>query len=239
MLPKRTGKGSATPIIDMTGRIIGRLEVLSISTERKHGKVSWLCRCSCGNFHTATGKDLRSGSIQSCGCLGTERRSESVTRRNTKHRMTGTPTYRSWSSMIGRCTNPKNPDYLDYGGKGITVCDRWLESFENFYSDMGDRPRGKTLDRIDGDQGYFPENCRWATASQQAQNRKSSRLITCNGQTLNLTEWVKQQGIPKSTILNRLNRGWTTEQALGFTQPSNASKTRNRRKPEILRRQSF
>ena len=113
--------------------------------------------------------------------------------------------------MCDRCTKPDNDNYLNYGARGITVCDRWLNSFEAFYEDMGERPKGKTLDRINNNAGYAPNNCRWATIAEQARNKRDSRLITCKGKTMNMIDWAKEVGIPRNTIGGRLSQGLTVE----------------------------
>lgn len=122
------------------------------------------------------------------------------------------PTYCSWQNMKTRCTNPSHAQFKDYGAKGITMCSRW-EKFENFLADMGERPEGRTLDRIDNDKGYEPGNCRWATAKEQA--REKRRNLTHNGITLSVTDWAAKLGIKQATLNARLNRhGWSVEKAL-------------------------
>jgi hypothetical protein len=118
--------------------------------------------------------------------------------------------------MIQRCTNPKNVKFPGWGGMGITVSKEWLESFEVFFSDLGERPVGKSLDRIDGKLGYFKENCHWATPREQSQNRKSVRLLTFRGETKCIAEWARTLGLCYMTIVSRLNQGWTVEEALAI-----------------------
>lgn len=136
------------------------------------------------------------------------------------HGQSGTmrsPTYRTWSSMKMRCLNPKAIDYLRYGGRGISICDRWLHSFENFLADMGERPQGMQLDRINNDGDYEPTNCRWISKRQNACNRKSSVFIVIDGKKLTATEWADITGISASTILGRIKKGWNPVRAA--TQP--------------------
>lgn len=146
--------------INMTGRQCGRLTVIERSQRANAtGAIFWRCRCECGNEIEASGVLLRNGQTRSCGCL------------HITHGMTLSPEYRVWRSMHQRCTNPKHVRYERYGGRGISVCERW-NSFENFFADMGARPAGLTLERIDNHKGYGPGNCKWATWSEQNRNRE-------------------------------------------------------------------
>lgn len=131
-----------------------------------------------------------------------------------QHGQSYTKTYVSWRQMWMRCSNPNVKQYQWYGARGIKVCDRWKD-FKNFYADMGNRPEGLTLDRIDNDGDYEPSNCRWATQQEQQRNRRDNVWLTLNGQTLTLTEWGRQLGISKVTLCARLTRyGWSVERAL-------------------------
>lgn len=125
-----------------------------------------------------------------------------------------TPTWRSWGSMIRRCYTPSEKGFQHWGGRGITVCERWRSSFENFLADMGERPPGTTLDRIDNERGYEPGNCQWADWTHQNKNRRYTRWVEHNGQRLCLKDWAKQLGIPYQTLHMRLIRGWSEQKAL-------------------------
>jgi len=123
-------------------------------------------------------------------------------------------THTAWTNMIARCTNPKRPDFRYYGGRGITVCARWRSSFANFLADMGARPAGKSLDRIDNSRPYEPTNCRWATKHEQMQNTRATQLITFEGKTMGLAAWAREIGIAHSNLRGRLDRGWPLSKAL-------------------------
>lgn len=131
----------------------------------------------------------------------------------TTHGMKSTPTYLSWERMKQRCLNKNHDRYPLYGGRGITICDEWL-SFDKFYEEMGDRPDGCSLDRIDSNDGYYKKNCRWATQKEQCRNKRNNTLITCNGVTKCLVEWSEELGIGRTTIKWRLDHGWPVERAL-------------------------
>ena len=170
------------------------------------------CVCDCGQTRDMQPAKLRAGTYVSCGCFSAERSRE----RFTKHGASATRTYRSWISMIQRCEDPRNANYPSYGGRGIVVCERWrgTAGFARFHTDMGDRPIGMTLDRIDNDGPYDPRNCRWATAKLQQSNRRNSTNLTYGGLTMNPQEWSLYLGFSKNVVTERLKRGWDVERAL-------------------------
>lgn len=153
---------------DISGQMFGRLTAIKKEKTDTFGGFIWFCKCSCGNSKKVRSGDLIGGNTKSCGCLKSEATRES----NTKHGLCGSPAYVSWAGMIARCTNKKTIGYKNYGGRGISVCAEWSE-FSRFHEDMGDPPGdGFSLDRINNDGNYEPGNCRWATKSQQAKNRR-------------------------------------------------------------------
>ncbi len=168
---------------NLPGQRFGRLIVLSKAEAYVDGRSKWLCQCDCGKQKVIGLKALRSGNTQSCGCLASEKSSERrLTHGHTRHHQPSS-TYLSWHSMRQRCLNPNDPDYSRYGGRGIIVCERW-EDFQNFLTDMGERPEGLTLERIENDGNYSPDNCIWATRKQQANNRQDA--------------WIARRGKPKA-----------------------------------------
>lgn len=202
--------------IDMTGRVYERLTVVAVAGKAKHGQYMWRCHCECGNKTTVTGGDLRSGHTTSCGCA--QRGKISAARK--VHGQTETPLHVRWKNMIQRTSDPNSSSYANYGGRGITVCERWREpnglGFANFAADMGLAFREElTLDRIDFNGPYSPENCRWVTPTEQARNRRSNRLLTFQGQTKTLAEWADLTGLRSRAIWWRVFQGgWSVERAL-------------------------
>lgn len=153
---------------DLTGKVFGKLTVIEYAFS-KYRKAYWNCRCECGNKRVISAGNLNSGHSSSCGCS------------RAKHRMINSPEYLSWRSMKSRCLNKNHTFYKHYGGKGITIFHRWIDDFKAFYEDMGPRPKGTSLDRINGSKGYNPENCRWASRSLQSHNRKPTNKLGHTG----------------------------------------------------------
>ncbi len=202
-------------MIDITGMTFGRLTVIE-ENGRLGRQVAWKCQCKCGDETTVRGTCLRSGRSKSCGCITGENHGESRT-----------PTYKSWCQMWDRCNNPNCKSFANYGGRGISVCDQW-KSYKVFRRDMGPRLDGVSIERIDNNGGYEPTNCRWATAKDQANNRRSSRRITWKGERKTVAEWEDATGVSQFTIRRRIDDfGWSINKALS-TKPSREVKSTNR-----------
>lgn len=195
-------------VLDLTGQAFGRLLVEGLSDKRP--KRWWRCLCQCGRQVTVRTDNLRDGKTRSCGCLCIEMRWAQLTTHGLFHHRAE---YIVWKNMVQRCTNSKNPNWVNYGGRGITVCERWLK-FENFFADMGSKPPRLTLERQRNNEGYTKDNCSWATSKVQARNRRSSHLVTLRGKTQCLDDWAREFGLADTTVHSRLAAGWSIEQAL-------------------------
>jgi hypothetical protein len=195
--------------VDIAGQVFGRLT--AIEAVGAHKTLRWRCRCECGTERLIIGSALRTGITVSCGCL----RNEKTGLRSRTHGLIGHPAYHTWESMRARCAG-QDPNY---GGRGITVCGRW-DSFENFLADMGERPSPRhSLDRIDNDGPYSPENCRWSTWGAQARNKRSNRVIVLDGVSLPVVDWAARAGVPPGKIYYRLRKGWSDREAV-FGRPN-------------------
>lgn len=195
---------------DISGQQFGRLSVKGFAGFGKRRLAWWECVCSCGAVVTVCGNNLRTGNSHSCGCA----RTEAARSIFTKHGDTNSAEYIAWGSMKARCTNPNLKNQHRYIGRGITMCERWRD-FSNFLSDMGRKPSPElSLDRIDNDGNYEPDNCRWGTGEQQANNRSTNRMISFSGETLTVAEWGRRLGVPARVIYSRLHSGWSPDRAL-------------------------
>lgn len=177
----------------------GMLLVIDLKFMHKREGAFWECLCDCNKISIVRGTSLLTNKTKSCGCG----------EHPIKHGLHQSPEYTTWENMIQRCTNPNAPNWKNYGGRGVSVCERWL-SFENFYSDMGAKPAGGrawSIDRIDNNGNYTPENCRWATKKQQCRNMRKTRLIAFNDEIRCQAEWAEILHIPVSTIRNRYRSG--------------------------------
>lgn len=197
---------------DLTGLRFGRLVVMSQKGTDIHRNKLWECKCDCGNIATVRAPVLKNGVTQSCGCLMNEVRKTS----GTSHGLSNTHIYHAWQSMIARCCYESSPSYKDYGARGITICDKWRNSFETFYKDMGPRPTPHhTVERRENDKGYSKENCYWATKAEQANNRRSNILYEYCGEVKTLKQWCDILGLQYSGVYHRIKvLGWSFENAI-------------------------
>lgn len=186
--------------IDMMGKRFGRLTVIGREPNGQLRTARWRYRCDCGNEGVTDGSTLRRGDTKSCGCWNREVALATLAMARTTHGRAGTPGYITWRNMRRRCLNPADPSFKHYGGRGIVVCDRWKDSFAEFLADMGDPPAGMTIERVDNDGPYAPDNCRWATRKEQMRNYSRNRWVTINGETLLLDDWAKRTGLDHTTI---------------------------------------
>lgn len=195
---------------DLTGQRFERLTAL-----RKHDRCNqgwrYFCRCDCGETIVVIGANLKRGHTKSCGCL----RSEMVAAKNFVHGHSGTQAYETWCQIKKRCSRPNAVHFDRYGGRGITMCKRWRDSFEAFLADMGEPPSPRhSIDRINNDGNYEPRNCRWSLPLVQMNNTSRNRYYTRGGETLTVAEWCRALKLSHATVRMRLHRGWTIEDAL-------------------------
>ena len=202
--------------LQLQGQRFGRLVALRDVGRSGQSRLRlWLCECECGKMATVASGNLRSGHTQSCGCIQYERCAEANTATKTTHGMTDTLEYATWTAMKTRCLNPNASNYHLYGSRGITICPEWIDSFEAFYADMGPRPSPDySIDRIDNDGPYSPDNCRWATQQEQRRNSRQNVMLTYNGRTMCVVAWAEQLGLGCDAIRYRLRHGWPTEKVL-------------------------
>ena len=200
---------------DLTGQRFGRLTPISLAPGRGDGQTYWNCRCDCGGETVVAAGWMKGGNTRSCGCLRREKGFQKGVGQQTTHGLTigGMPVwFQRWNAMMTRCYSPKAKNYSRYGGRGIFVCARWHDPAA-FLADMGVPPQGMSIDRIDNDGPYSPENCKWSSTRQQARNKSTSRLLTHDGVTLTMREWAERTGISYSTLHQRL-KTWSVERAL-------------------------
>lgn len=210
-------------LIDLTGKKFNRLTVVERAENAEGGIAVWKCKCDCGNTTFVRGGNLKSGAVKSCGCLRHEAQ-------NKTHDMSKTRLYREWASIKSRCVYKSSKTFKSYGGRGITICDEWMNSFEVFrdwalshgYAD------NLTIERVDNDGNYCPENCKWIPKKEQARNRRSCYSITYNGKTQNLVDWCNELNLDYKMIHNRIHKlSWNFERAI--SEPIHIEK-RNRKR---------
>lgn len=220
--------------VDLRGQRFGRLTVIRESKERLNGGVAWLCRCDCGNEVIVRSNSLRRGATMSCGCYNKDVIST--------HGESHTRLHHAWSSLKDRCINPKSKEYPNYGGRGIKVCDEWLNSYEAFrdwsYENgfVEDVECGKcTIDRIDVNGDYEPSNCRWTNMKIQCRNRRNNVVIECDGESHCISEWAEILGVPYHRLVSRYQRGWSPYEIIhGRERVINTETYRNRKTNHLL-----
>lgn len=208
---------------DISGQKFNKLTAIKVIGKLRKANL-WLCICDCGNEVTAICSQLTRGDKTSCGCKFREKRKprpDMIQRNKDRaiHAMSNSYTYSTWKSMRARCLDPKDKDYPRWGGRGIKVCKAWADSFVEFYKDMGERPKGHTIDRINNEGDYEPGNCRWAVQKTQSNNTRANYYVEYQGRTQTAKQWAEELGIVEyKTLLYRLRTGWDTHAAM--TTPS-------------------
>jgi hypothetical protein len=217
---------------DLTGQRFGRLTASSYV--RGNGRTEWLCRCDCGKEKRIDGRALgrKENPTRSCGCIAKEVTRAANVRRNFKHGHSvggkRSKTFDVWTQMMQRCNNANNKGYARYGGRGIGVCERWRD-FTAFLADMGEAPKGLSIERIDNDAGYSPGNCVWAGARRQVNNRRTTVKVEIDGKTLPLSEWCESLGLNYYTVHSRITRlGWSPVEALRMRGDARYAEARRR-----------
>ena len=196
-------------LINLIGKTFGRLKVVAKISNIAPYK--WECICECGNKVIVYGAHLRYRRTKSCGCL----RVEQPTKHGHSRIGKKTKVYIAWRGIKERCHNPNNPAFQNYGGRGITVCERWRNSFENFLNDMGEPPPKTSIDRYPNNDGnYEPGNCRWATRSEQNNNTRQCRFLEFDGKVKTIAQWERELGCKKQSVRSRIRKGWSIQEAL-------------------------
>jgi hypothetical protein len=213
-MAERTVSKGGRVLKDISGQRFGKLAVIGREYRPGERQAHWRVRCDCGGEAVVRGGRLRNGRQRSCGCDGRER----VSAASRTHGRTSDSIFTIWSGMRQRTRNPNSGGYENYGGRGVTMCDRWFDSFEAFLSDMGERPSElHSIERIKNDRGYAPGNCRWATGKEQCRNRRNNHIVIYRGKSMTLMDACEKggAGISWHTARNRIERqGWSVEQAV-------------------------
>lgn len=211
-------------LIDITGNKYGMLTVIRRAENAPKGITRWECQCDCGNIVIVRGRNLKNGAVKSCGCLKSV-----ANKKRSRHNMTGTRLYQAWANIKQRCYHENNPWYKFYGARGIKMCDIWRESFEAFaeWALSNGYQDDLTIERINNDRGYEPNNCKWIGLGAQANNKRSNVKITYKNETHTLSEWCKIYGVEYYLVYNRIHKNrWDFERAI--FEPVHAEK-RNRK----------
>lgn len=207
---------------NLIGKRFSYLTVIDVAGINKNGKRNWVCKCDCGNVVTKVGSSLISGNTKSCGC----KKNSMVSQQKTKHKHYGEKIYIIWIAMKGRCYNKKNISYKDYGERGIQVCDEWKNDFMAFYewANKNGYIEGLSIDRVDFNGNYCPDNCRWVSKEFQQSNKRNNKYITYQGKTMTIPQWSRYLGVPYERLRGRLDRGWSIEDAFFKEKISNSKK---------------
>lgn len=205
---------------DLTGKKFGRLTVLRLSDNKKNGSTKWVCQCDCGNIVEVFSFNLTREHTKSCGCLAREKRSKRMKEKNPgyKHGKNNSRLHIIWDAMKKRCYLNSHIHYLNYGGRGIEVCEEWKNNFMSFYNwaiDNGYKD-DLTIDRIDSDKNYCPENCRWITYKQQANNKRNNHFVEYKGKKYTISQLAEEKNIKYDILLYRINKGWDLEDAINL-----------------------
>lgn len=219
---------------DLTGKKIGRLTVLKLSdNEPQNGKIKWVCKCECGNIIEVFSSNLIREHTKSCGCLSKEKASKRMKISNPqyKHGKVNTRIYNIWSSMKKRCYLKTHMHYKNYGGRGIKVCKEWKDDFMSFYNWAMNNgyKEGLTIDRIDSDKDYCPENCRWMTYKEQQNNKRNNRIIIYKNKEYTISQLANEKNIKYDILLYRINKGWNLEDAVSLPKMKGGQKYAYRR----------
>lgn len=198
--------GKGKPKIDMTGFVVGRLTVIALAEAPHMSKPQWLCACQCGRTTNVDGYHLRTAAIRSCGCLRSETTAALYTKHGAARKGHKTRTFHIWECMHDRCRRPSNKCYADYGGRGITVCERWSE-YANFHADMGDAPPGMSIDRRDNNGNYEPTNCRWVTRLEQMSNTRRNVFVAHAGERITAAQRDRLLNQPQGTTARAVRAG--------------------------------
>lgn len=205
------GDGGGREREDLSGQKFNRLTALYISPESKYRRVKWFCKCDCGNDTTVQAANLKGGHVKSCGCLCRERLVET----KTTHGKSDHHLYNIWLNMKRKCYDSNHKDFKNHGGKNIKVCDRWLDSFENFFNDVGERPtKDHVIYRIDRHDDFNPSNCRWVTKIKQNNYRENTVYLIVDGVTKSRSEWVRISNVNLGTLRKRIKLGWSHKEAV-------------------------
>jgi hypothetical protein len=197
----------------LISNVFGKLTVIGIGVKREtSGHIYYSCKCECGKICNIRGPALRTGKTSKClQCSNNELHDNNKT-----HGMFGTPTYHVWNSMKERCYNPDNCNYHRYGGRGISICKKWRESFSEFFKDMGVKPPNLSIERINNEKGYYKSNCKWATVKEQAANRRTTVYIEHDGERMILADWARRLNTGATSIKQMMGRGKSFQEAIDF-----------------------